>query len=339
MATIKDVAALAGVSLSTVSIVANGRAKERNISEATQGRVLDAMREVGYRPSIAARKLRGGKNRKQLTVFWADDFREIMLARFLKGLHTKLEQSGVELDVGVETYRNGGLSHVGALCGAPTFDAAIIANAAPDDLAFLGSLKPLAPMVLYNRELEGYASVVVDDAEVGAMAARKAAAWLDDRKESDRYLAVCLRVPAAFEGMLIREEAFCAGMRDAGHAVINIEVDENSAQGGYGALEDISLGSVSCLFAPSDAVAMGVLHRCWELGIKIPNDMGVISVGNGAIEYAEHACPPLTCVSIPMEEMAGHCLELLGDAVGFVPLEHDARVRRIPARLCLRASM
>ena len=89
MATIKDVAALAGVSLSTVSIVANGRAKQRNISQVTQERVLDAMREVGYRPSVAARKLRGGKERRQLTVFWADDFREIMLARFLKGLHAK----------------------------------------------------------------------------------------------------------------------------------------------------------------------------------------------------------------------------------------------------------
>ena len=154
MATIKDVAALAGVSLSTVSIVANGRAKQRNISQVTQERVLDAMREVGYRPSVAARKLRGGKERRQLTVFWADDFREIMLARFLKGLHAKLEQCGVELDVGVETYRNGELPRVGALCGAPTFDAAIIANASPDDLAFLAEMKPLAPMVLYNRELE-----------------------------------------------------------------------------------------------------------------------------------------------------------------------------------------
>ena len=84
---------------------------------------------------------------------------------------------------------------------------------------------------------------------------------------------------------------------------------------------------------------MGVLHRCWELGIRVPDDMGVISVGNGAVEYAEHACPPLTCVSIPMEEMAGHCLELLGGAVGFAPPADEARVRRISARLCVRASM
>lgn len=339
MATIKDVAALAGVSLSTVSIVANGRAKQRNISQVTQERVLDAMREVGYRPSVAARKLRGGKERRQLTVFWADDFREIMLARFLKGLHVKLEQTGVELDVGVETYRNGELSRVGALCGVPTFDAAIIANAAPDDLAFLSEMKPLAPMVLYNRELEGYASVVVDDAEVGAMAAKRATAWLDERGNGEQRPVACLRAPAAFEGMLIREEAFCAGLRDAGHEVIDIAVAENSAQGGYEALASITPGAVSCLFAPSDAVAMGVLHRCWERGVRVPDDMGIISVGNGAVEYAEHACPPLTCVSIPMEEMAGHCLELLGDAVGFAPPADEARVRRISARLCVRASM
>ena len=308
MATIKDVAALAGVSLSTVSIVANGRAKQRNISQATQERVLDAMREVGYRPSVAARKLRGGKERRQLTVFWADDFREIMLARFLKGLHAKLEQCGVELDVGVETYRNGELSRVGALCGAPTFDAAIIANASPDDLAFLAEMKPLAPMVLYNRELEGYASVVVDDAEVGAMAAQRAVAWLGGRDNGERLPVVCLRAPAAFEGMLIREEAFCAGLRDA----------------------------VSCLFAPSDAVAMGVLHRCWELGIRVPNDMGVISVGNGAVEYAEHACPPLTCVSIPMEEMQGTASCFWGTRLALCP-PRTARACAAYPRACASA--
>lgn len=339
MATIKDVASLAGVSLSTVSIVANGQAGERKISRATQERVLDAMHKVGYRPSVAARKLRRGRDRRQLTVFWADDFREVMLARFLKGLHVELDRCGIELDVGVETYRNGELSRVGALNGAPTFDAAIIANAAPHDLAFLQELKPLAPMVLYNRELEGYASVSVDDAGIGVLAAERVCFWLENRPGSDDGYVACLRAPVAFEGMRVRAESFCEHIRKAGYQVIDISVAENSAQGGYDAWGDDALNGASCLFTPSDAVAMGVLHRCWEKGLRVPDDIGVISVGNGAIEYAEHSCPPLTCVSIPMEEMAGHCLELLGGAIGFQEPSTATRVRRVPAQLCIRGSM
>lgn len=315
MATIKDVAALAGVSLSTVSIVANGKGGQRNISKATQERVIWAMREVGYRPSIAARKLRGGSERRQLTVFWADDFREIMLARFLRGLHAHIERLQLDVDLGVETYRPGELAHVGALQGAPTFDAAIVANAAPDDLSYLATMAPLAPIVLYNRELPGYPSVVVDDVEVGKSAAAHVVRWLASRETATGPVA-CLRAPIAFEGMLVREEAFCEAIRAAGHEVVSVPVGENSARGGYEAWGAMPPDAVSCLFAPSDAVAMGVLHRCWERGVRVPDDLGVISVGNGSVEHAEHACPPLTCVSIPMEDMAGQCLELLGAAVG-----------------------
>ena len=46
MASIKDVAEMAGVSLSTASIVANGKSKERKISEATQKKVLETMKTL-----------------------------------------------------------------------------------------------------------------------------------------------------------------------------------------------------------------------------------------------------------------------------------------------------
>ena len=52
MATIKDVAKSAGVSVTTVSIIINGKSEERKISAATQERVQDAMRELGYQPNF-----------------------------------------------------------------------------------------------------------------------------------------------------------------------------------------------------------------------------------------------------------------------------------------------
>ncbi len=60
MATIKDVAKQAGVSVTTVSIIINGKSEERKISTATQQRVAEAMRS-GYQPNLSARRLRSQK--------------------------------------------------------------------------------------------------------------------------------------------------------------------------------------------------------------------------------------------------------------------------------------
>ena len=53
----RDVAQVAGLSLQTVSRVANG---EPNVNEATRAHVLGVMRELGYRPNLAARAMRRG---------------------------------------------------------------------------------------------------------------------------------------------------------------------------------------------------------------------------------------------------------------------------------------
>ena len=55
-----DVARLAGVSPTTVSLVLTGKASR--ISEATKGRVLDAVETLGYRPNRAAQGLRRGRS-------------------------------------------------------------------------------------------------------------------------------------------------------------------------------------------------------------------------------------------------------------------------------------
>ena len=83
MASIKDVAAKAQVSISTVSIIINGKSKERKISKETQEKVLNAMKELNYQPNLSAKKLRLADTKKTIALFWTTDFRGVMLARFL----------------------------------------------------------------------------------------------------------------------------------------------------------------------------------------------------------------------------------------------------------------
>ncbi|WP_303032769.1 LacI family DNA-binding transcriptional regulator, partial [Dubosiella newyorkensis] len=64
MATIKDVAKKAGVSISTVSIVINGKDKERKISQKTVQNVWNAIEELHYKPNKNALRLRSAPQSK-----------------------------------------------------------------------------------------------------------------------------------------------------------------------------------------------------------------------------------------------------------------------------------
>ena len=66
MATIKDVAKECGVSVTTVSLIINGKAKERRISEETCERVHTAMKKLGYRPNAGARALRASDDARPI---------------------------------------------------------------------------------------------------------------------------------------------------------------------------------------------------------------------------------------------------------------------------------
>ena len=68
MPTIKDIAKAADVSIATVSIVLNGKGKERKISGETQKRILEIAHKMNYVPNQSAKKLRvtGGDSYSRL---------------------------------------------------------------------------------------------------------------------------------------------------------------------------------------------------------------------------------------------------------------------------------
>ncbi len=330
MATLKDVAQRSGVSLSTVSIVARGQGEARKISEATQERVREAMRELGYVPNAAARTLRGGTGRQTLALFWADDYRESMLARFLGGLHAAIEERRLEWDVAVVSYHAGKLSGASSLAGTPTFDLAVIANAEASDLEFIAEKPPLVPVVLYNRRLDGVGSVAVDDAEVGRLAAQLVIDSAAARGATGE--ALCLTSPAAFGGSRVREETFIDSLAEKGIHVRRAVVSQVSADAGFEAVASLpSLDDLCWVFAPGDNVAMGALHALHARGVDVPSRVGVLAVGTGVREYAEHSFPPLTCVEIPMEQMAADCVDLLRT--------RSTQERRAEPKVARRASL
>ena len=97
MVKIKDVAAKAGVSVSTVSYVINGKAEQIRISEVTQKKVWEAVEELNYRPNMQAKKLKTGQAfSPTYAVLWNERANSNLLDRFMSGVQEAREKENQE---------------------------------------------------------------------------------------------------------------------------------------------------------------------------------------------------------------------------------------------------
>ncbi len=357
MASIKDVAEMAGVSLSTASIVVNGKAEERKISEATQNKVMNAMRQLNYIPNVSAKILRRGEAQSYVVaLFWNFDFRSIMMHRFLFGFQKKIAEENVNMSIIIHPYRTGELRKEAASFEGGEFHAAVIGNADANDLKFLKDSAFQVPIVLYNRLLEGYCSVNVDDEKIGQMAAehlyaqgyrrpavihgtqnfpgatKREAAFLERMEKlgsilpKNKMIYAGNSLKGGYECAKIlmekiieetkREAAFLERMEKLGSILPKNKMiyAGNSLKGGYECakilMEKIIEEPADSYFCASDSIALGFLTAFAESG-KIPQQIGVLAIGNSDPQYSLYHSPSLSVINIPIEEMAEQCCSFL----------------------------
>src|SRR5690625_2131053 len=94
MVGLKDIAKQAGVSVSTVSNVINGR---KNVGEKTRKRVLEIYDELGYQPNLVGRNLKTGPT--NTIVFNFSDFERTFYLKILNGINDYLTSNGFDLIV------------------------------------------------------------------------------------------------------------------------------------------------------------------------------------------------------------------------------------------------
>lgn len=305
MVTLKDIAQETGLSASTVSIVLKGNGNARKISQDTQEKVLSTAKRLGYKPNIQARILRGGvPTRYTITLFWASDIRIHMLSRFLNGLQNALMVNHYPCDLQIKPYDNHHLCDVLTQEAMLSCNGMIICNPSEQDMAFLEQLDCLVPVVLYNRYSEKYFTVNMDDETIGRLPAEVFA-------RHGKTRPAILKAPATFHGMEIRTSVFESRTQAARMEPPISVLATDSMDGGYAAaLQLCSINPLpDCLLCMSDNIALGALKAFHQKGVRIPEDLELISVGNGSPEQQAYAIPSLSVVNLPMEDMAAACLK------------------------------
>jgi len=319
-----DVAARAGVSQATVSLVFSGKASGR-VSERTAEAVRQAARELGYRPNVAARALRSGAAR--VIGLLVPDSVHPFFGFVLRGAQRAAWDAGYAV-AQIDTGRGAAWEQCSAeaLSHGPVDGFLVFGIDLPPALTGPGSL----PVVLVERALQTIPSVRLDveggfDAGLQHLAdlghtrighlrgdydqqtfARRRTRWLEHIRKSGLDPEELPSIPT-----VLRLEAAIDAAR---------ELFEHP-------------GNATAVICDDDIAAAGVYVAAREAGLKIPRDISVI--GFDDLEMSRVVDPPLTTVRIDGEALGGEALKVL---LARLEGRRAKRETVLPVELVVRAS-
>lgn len=303
MATIKDVAARAGISYTTVSHVVNGT---RPVSDQVRRKVEAAIAELGYVPSGVARSLRA---RATGTLgLLVPNASNPYFAELARGIEDHAERNGYSVilcnsDDDIDKQ----LRYLRVLLER-RIDGLIVATVA-SDAAFAQALANLqVPLVLVDRSLEGVnADQLRVDHEQGAYLANRHLLELGHRR------IVCIGGPASTQVAQLRAAGYQRALDEAGVAAQAVVDCPFTSPAGHAAAQMLLAAEPrpTAIFAGNDMIALGVLRAAAERGLQVPQQLSV--VGFDDIEVSRYLHPALTTV--------GQCIGALGEQVAARLLE------------------
>lgn len=314
MVGIKDIAEVAKISITTASIVLNGKGDAMRISKKTQKRVLEVAAELGYRPNIFAKTLRN-KNQNQvplISILWTLDARTSLVSRFMSGIQDSKTYKFNDFDILIQPYKNNYIHKVESLVSGNRFNGAIIANASNKDIEYLESSKLNVPVVLYQRNSEILNSVNVDNLRTGTEVARL---FLERDHEHVALIIPDVSSQAVDDrltGFKTEAERCALGLPQK-----NLFYNDSSEEGGYlAAIQLMKLETIpTAVFCLSDEMATGALAAFYKQGVKVPKDIELIGHDNNI--QTKFTVPALSTVHLPVEEMARKSIQILLDILRY----------------------
>lgn len=320
-ASVKDVAAAAGVSLGTVSNVLN---HPDRVTPATRTRVDAAIADLAFVRNESARSLRAGKSRTLAYVML--DAGNPFFMDVAKGIEQTAEAAGMSLFLCNSNGRDDREAAYLDLLVEQRVHGILITPVNPHDLRLSAAAERGTPLVIVDRttDCQDLCAVAVDD----MLGGRLAIEHLID--VGHRRIAVVGgplelgQVRDRFEGA---QEAFvAAGL--AADDLVPITTTALSVAEGRAAGERLAGLPASrrptAAFCANDLVALGLLQQTIGSGRRVPDDLAI--VGYDDIEFAGAAAVPLTSVRQPREQLGRRAAELLLDEHEHVGHEHQCVV-------------
>ncbi|KEI73030.1 LacI family DNA-binding transcriptional regulator [Endozoicomonas elysicola] len=312
MASIKDVAELAGVSRATVSRVLN---ETGQIKEATRDRVHAAMKKLNYRPNPLARSLAtSSSNTVGLVV---TSYRGSFFSELMAEVQEEMDQQGKFLLVsrGKRSRESEQLALqrlTDMRCDGLILHAR---NLYDEELIELAQQE--TPFILLDRQVEGLEDrcIAFEHAEAGKLA-------VEHLIQHGHQKIACLAGPRERLTARLRFQGYEQALREH-----HIDLDESlvaeadyDRQGGYQAMAEIleRHPDITAVYSCSEEMCVGAFDLFREQNMTVPGDISVISFDS--VSICTMLTPAVTTVHFPIKEMAAKASSALSSLMNHQPL-------------------
>ncbi|HOI84604.1 MAG TPA: LacI family DNA-binding transcriptional regulator [Acholeplasmataceae bacterium] len=281
MPTIKDVAKLAQVSISTASYALNNNP---HVLPETRKRVIDAAKTLNYYPHGAARNLKMKKSKNVGVFIYA--FGGPVFSDILEGIRQTLQEYDFNIIV------SSGKSSENLL-KERQIDGAIIFDNYISDTILQGYASHGMPVFILDRILQGehlYPSLIDNEGLVMTMMERLI-------QKGYRRFAYASGPQAAFNNKM-RQQGFLAALQIHHLSPVSTYPGDFTIRGGY----EIGLSIIKqtdwpeVVFCANDEMAIGLIQAIQEKGYRVPRDLKV--VGFDHIPLGDVISPKLTTIAI-----------------------------------------
>lgn len=317
MATIRDVAKEAGVSIATVSRVLQGSAR---VHPDTQQRINDAIRKLDYTPNKLAQQFRSQETKNLLVI--VPEIGNMFYTEILAGIKSVASKRGYSIlivDSGSDPKVE---EHFYAMMSQKQVDG-IIAFSTALPSTVLDSYSKQYPIVIGCRYVnsDSLPNVSIDNI--------KACCDITSYVINLGHRQICyLAGPSDNHVYKARLEGFlqAAKQRDIQIPANHILDSEASIQGGYDATMKLVTSSepFTAIVASGDTMAVGAIRALNDMGYRVPDDVAV--VGFDDVELSRLLNPTLTTVRQPKFQIGVLATEIVLDLIAGKPIRNNRTI-------------
>lgn len=296
MVTIREVAKLAGVSMTTVSRAFNPNAV---IKEETRQTIFKIANDIGYAPNLSARGL--VTNKKFVIGVFLSSIHTHMstyLSEILSNIHSALPDDYLLSVEGIDRISNFDQKVKNR------FDGILVVSQSAADNEFIYKLQNNhIPMVVILRKIDNpeIDNIYADDEQAILQGIRYIT------QQGHKRIGFIAGRPK-FRATIVRRRGIELGCAANGLIFVKqaIKIGDFNPLTGKKLMREILALPISdrptCVLCANDDMALGAIRACYEQGVRVPDDMSIMGFDN--ISYAELSTPPLTTITNPIKKMA-----------------------------------
>ncbi|WP_214229214.1 LacI family DNA-binding transcriptional regulator [Pedobacter sp. B4-66] len=329
---IKDIAKLLGISISTVSFVVNGKAKEKRISEPLTKKVLELVEELGYKPDALAKSFRTGKT--NIIGFLVDDISEPFFSGIARFIDEKASQNGYKIIYSSTRNNKTKAQELLQIFQDRHVDGYIIAlpNGLEDEVKSLTMSRK--PVVLFDRYFPDIkADFVIINNHQGTFNAVK------HLKDKGYRNIGFITIDTIEQQMLDRLSGYEDAVKSEGLKSCVKKLTYGSSSELIHDVADFlkEEKGLDAIICATNYITMAGLRAIQQLGLKIPDDIALLSFDD--FELLEFSAPPITAVAQPLEEIAENIMKILLKRLGSSKSDEEQQIEVVlPTVLNVRSS-